>query len=304
MNQTRFCIQAPQKKLIQILKQYKQHQYVLATHSAELITTADPDVIHLVTWADGQSSVQQVDSNKVDDLRNVLGEIGVSFSDLFGYDRAIWVEGPTEEICFPIILEKLLKRVELGLIFVAVRNTGDFERKRDKAKLIWDIYEKLSSNALLLPSAVCFSFDREGRSEREIDDLKRQSRGRAHFTARLTYENYLLDIDAIAALLNHLPRHERNAVVTSEQVKEWLKREGSKFASGKEWSEETGDQSWLSNVHAPNLLKSLFNDLSGAGNTYEKTSHSKVLTEWLIENKPEVLTDLGKYVAELADATH
>jgi predicted ATPase len=86
------------KKLVQILRQYDQHQYVLATHSADLISTAKPDIIHLVRWEDGESKVEKIDATIVNDLREVLTEIGVSFSDLFGYDRVIWVEGPTEEI--------------------------------------------------------------------------------------------------------------------------------------------------------------------------------------------------------------
>jgi hypothetical protein len=263
------------KKLIQILRQYEQHQYVLATHSADLISTAKPEVVHLVRWEDGQSKAESIDARKVEDLRNVLTEIGVSFSDLFGYDRAIWVEGPTEEICFPLIMEKLLKRVELGLIFVAVRNTGDFEKKRDRKKLIWEIYEKLSSGALLLPSVVAFSFDREERSERDIEDLERQSRGQARFISRLTYENYLIDPEAIAALINSLPREGRPDV-TPQQISQWLTENGGKF--GGKWNGSVTDGEWLKKMHAPNLLKNLLNDLASAGDNFEKTSHSKFLT--------------------------
>ena len=288
------------KKLVQILLQYDQHQYVLATHSADLISTAKPDIVHLVRWEDGESKIERVEATKVNDLRDILTEIGVSFSDLFGYDRAIWVEGPTEEICFPLILEKLLKRVELGLIFVAVRNTGDFERKRDRKKLIWDIYEKLSSGALLLPSAVAFSFDREERNERDIQDLERQSKGRAHFISRLTYENFLIDPDAIAALLNSLPRESKPAV-TPEQVTEWLKDNGGRF--GADWNGDLTNTAWLTKVHAPTLLKKLLNELSSPGDNFEKISHSKFLTQWLIDNRPNALADIADHIKVIVEGT-
>ncbi|WP_316394952.1 ATP-binding protein [Bradyrhizobium sp. 33ap4] len=290
------------KKLVQILRRYERHQYVLATHSAELISTAQPDVMHLISWTGGESKIEKIDAAKVDDLRTVLTEIGVSFSDVFGYDRAVWVEGATEEICFPILLERLLQRVELGLIFVAVRATGDFEKKRDRKKLIWDIYEKLSSGALLLPAAVSFSFDREDRSEADIERLKLQSKGRACFMSRLTYENYLIDPDAIASLLNSLPREDEKPA-TSEEVAAWLKSNGGKFISGTKWSDDIGDQEWLRKVHAPSLLDALLNELAGPGDPLDKTSHSKFLTEWLIEHKPETLSELGAHVAELAERT-
>ncbi len=288
------------KKLIQILRQYPQHQYVLATHSADLISTAKPEIIHLARWQDGESKVETVDATKVDDLRTVLAEIGVSFSDLFGYDRAIWVEGPTEEICFPLIVEKLLKRGELGLVFVAVRNTGDFEKKRIPKQLIWEIYAKLSSNALLLPSAVVFSFDREARTDKEIEDLERQSEGRAHFISRLTYENYLIHPDAIAALINSLPR-EGKPDVTSEQVSLWLTTNGGMFRPN--WNGSITHEPWLRKMHAPSLLNTLLNDLASTGDNFEKTSHSKFLTEWLIEHRPDALAELADYVEALVETT-
>ncbi len=288
------------KKLVQILRQYDQHQYVLATHSADLVATARPGVVYLVKWEDGESKVERIDATRVDDLRDVLIEIGVSFSDLFGYDRAVWVEGPTEEICFPLILEKLLKRVELGLIFVAVRNTGDFEKKRDRKKLIWEIYEKLSAGALLLPSVVSFSFDREDRTEQDITDLQRQSKGRAHFISRLTYENFLLNPEAIAALVNSLPR-EGKPVATPEQVTDWLKKNGGKF--GGDWNGDFTDSNWLAKVHAPSLLKELLNELASAGDNFEKTSHSRFLTQWLIDNRPEALADIAEHIRVLVART-
>jgi predicted ATPase len=288
------------KKLIQILSRYDQHQYILASHSAELIATAKPSIVHLVKWENGESKVEKVDSTRVSDLRDILIEIGVSFSDLFGYDRAVWVEGPTEEICFPLILDKVLKRNELGLVFVAVRHTGDFEKKRDRKKLIWEIYEKLSSGALLLPTAVSFSFDREDRTEQDIDDLRRQSKGRAHFISRLTYENYLLIPEAIAALVNSLPR-EGKPTATPEQVMEWLKENGGKF--GAKCNGDITNSDWLTNVHAPSLLNKLLNELASAGDNFEKTSHSKFLTQWLIDNHPAALAEIAEHIRILADET-
>lgn len=289
------------KKLIQILKQYEQHQYVIATHSGDLVATADPEIIQLVTWSEGESSVQAIDKSKLDDLRRILLEVGASFSDVFGFDRAIWVEGPTEEVCFPMILRKLRGTTPLGVAFLAVKNTGDFERKTkgDQKKLIWDLYGRLSSGFALLPAAVTFSFDRESRTDQQIDDLKRESRGRVHFLPRLTYENYLLHPDAIAAVLTDLPREEQGPV-TAEMVTEWIKANGGRFAQSKDWSGEIDEAQWLATVHSPSLLSSLFDELSGTNFEYSKTTHSVLITEWLLEHRPAALSELAAYIDTLS----
>jgi len=288
------------KKLVQILKQYKQHQYILATHSGDLIATAEPDAIQLVTWSKGESRTEELDRARLDDLKRILIEVGVSFSDLFGFDRAVWVEGPTEEACFPIILRKLRASMPLGLIFLAVKNTGDFEAKGHQKKLIWDIYNKLSAGISLLPSMVSFSFDRERRAQSDIDDLIRESKGRVHFLPRLAYENYLLVPEAIAAAINSVPR-DGHQDVTIAQVQDWIAANGGGFG-GKTtsvWSGDTADLRWLQTVDAPKLLKSLFDELSGVNLEYQKTVHSIALTEWLLEHCPNHLEELAEYIESL-----
>lgn len=284
------------KKLVQILQTYGTNQYVMATHSAELITTAQPEALLLVRSKDGESKIEKLDGKNLLDLQTILGEVGVSFSDVFGYDRAVWVEGPTEEICFPLILRKYDAEAIRGTIFLAVKNTGDFEKKVNQKKLIWDIYTRLSSAIPLLPIAVVFSFDRENRKASEIDDLVRESRGKVRFLPRLSYENYLLFPDAIASILN--VEIGQDAISTA-QIVDWLKNNGAKYAPRIEWDGCLSDSSWLAEVHAPNLLKDLFDQVSGINSEYRKARHSVAITEWLLDNRPEALEPLAGYVSEL-----
>jgi predicted ATPase len=288
------------KKLIQTLRQYNHHQFILATHSGDLIATADPETIQLVTWTDGESRVQEVDKKQINYLREILLEVGASFSDFFGFDRAVWVEGPTEETCFPIILDKLRRQKQLGLVFLAVRNTGDFEGRGNQKKLVWDIYKKLTTGMSLLPSMVSFSFDREHRSQKDIDDLDRESQGQVKFLPRLCYENYLLDSEAIAAILNSTPR-EGLSPASASDVDAWLTKNGGKFIA--RWSGELSDPLWLSNVNAAKLLTCLFDELSGTNLEYRKTTHSLLLTEWILEHKPHLFKELAEYIESLAVST-
>ena len=151
----------------------------------------------------------------------------------------------------------------------------------------------------LLPSAVNFSFDRESRTDQQIDDLKRESRGRVHFLPRLTYENYLLNSDAIAAVLTAIPRTGQ-ASVTTEAVIAWMKANGGRYSQIKNWSGDLDDTEWLAAVHSPSLLNALFDELSGVNLEYSKTTHSVLLTEWLLEHRPEALAELAGYIDTLS----
>ncbi|QIP10075.1 AAA family ATPase [Bradyrhizobium symbiodeficiens] len=286
------------KKLIEILQTYDSNQYVLATHSAELIATANPNALLLVQWKDGESRVEYLARQSLSDLHKLLAEVGASFSDVFGYDRVVWVEGPTEETCFPIIVQMLCTETIRGTVFRAVKNTGDFESKTNQKKLIWDIYDRLSSGIPLLPVSVVFSFDRERRSQTEIDDLTRQSRGRVKFLPRLAYENYLIFPEAIAACLNKELGPE---FIADEAVAAWIRENGQKYLPDFEWNREISNPDWLGRVHAPNLLHDAFAILSETRCEYRKSIHSVFITEWLLEHQPASLGPLANYISSLVD---
>jgi len=187
---------------------------------------------------------------------------------------------------------------------VAVRSTGEFESKRPSADLIWEIYEKLSSGRALLPPAIAFVFDREGRSEKEIRDLSRRSGKRVQFFPRRTFENYLINPNAIAALLNTLETFQENPV-TENVVRDWLLAHGGKkMYCGRNM--KTGDldnPEWLASVHGAKLLARLFSELSEHKEEYRKRSHSVWLTNWLLENEPGCFDELGKFLSNLIPRT-
>ncbi len=93
------------KKLINILRQYDKNQYIIATHSSEIIAISDPDTIHHLTWNGEETVIEQLDRSSIDHMTRLLKDLGTNLSDVFGADRVIWVEGPTERECFPLIYE-------------------------------------------------------------------------------------------------------------------------------------------------------------------------------------------------------
>jgi hypothetical protein len=153
------------RKLIEILKQHPMHQYVISTHSPTIITAAKPETIILVTHNGNESKLEHLDSSDATQLRRYLDEIGASLEDVFGADGIVWVEGLTEEKCYPLIIEGIIEQPLMGKVIKGVVATGDFEGKH--AERFFQIYNRLSGAQSLIPPAVAFIFDDEGRSKPE-----------------------------------------------------------------------------------------------------------------------------------------
>ena len=188
------------KKLMNILKYYDKNQYIISTHSPELIKVFDPDLLLAVTWRDGESHVERLDRDSIDDLEAVLSDLGCELADLFAADRVVWCEGMTEARVFPLIARACGLNITTTA-FLELRATGDLESRKIDAQAVLDIYARLSVGPSLLPRSTVFNLDREERRQIEIDDLVRRSKGRIKFLPARTVENFLIDADAIAAVL-------------------------------------------------------------------------------------------------------
>jgi AAA domain, putative AbiEii toxin, Type IV TA system/AAA ATPase domain len=270
------------KKLISILKRF-EHQYIISTHSAELIRVIDPDVLHLIGWKETASTFETVDRKSIQHQRKILADLGVSLSDVFGADQILWVEGPTEERCFPLLLEHI-NLLSPSISIASLVAVDDLRGKSRKAKLSWDIYQKLSNAGVLIPSALAFSFDNDDRSEQEIADMVRESKGLANFLPRRMYENYVLHPRAIADLLSKC----LGRTISEEQI---LKGLNSRQPN---WQE--------SSIDAAKLLADIFTDLSDAKLEFRKTEHSLALTNFILKNDSDHFSELFDYLRKLINS--
>lgn len=289
------------RKLIEVLKEFPRHQYIIATHSSEILRAATPATMTLIRWERPQSVIELVDAGKLSGIRKCLMEVGAKLSDVFGADRILWVEGDTEEECFSLLLAG--QRTAVGTNIVGVKHTGDFGSKRIPIGTIVGIYEKLSKGNAYLPPAVGFVFDRESRTEAQMEDIKARSQSSVRFLPRRMYENYLLVPTALTALMNSLQNFSQTPI-SEEQVNTWLTSKGgsTEYLSPPQQSIAVTDPEWLRTVDGANLLLDLFQDLSGARHIYKKTDHSVQLTEWLLKNDPGVLQELKTFLVEILSA--
>jgi predicted ATP-dependent endonuclease of OLD family len=290
------------KKLIQILNKFPQHQYFISTHSPEVLSAAKPSTITRLKYVDGETIAKSVNLEQTKDLRETLDEIGVRFSDVFFTENILWVEGETEEKAFPLILESADKLFDVAILPLV--HTDDLRERKAKgrkhAKLVFEIYERLSGANALTPPFVAVILDKESSSQEEINKLIEIFGDKLKFIPRMMYENYLIDAEALTNTLNAEIIENTNKV-NIEQVEKWIeeKRE-NKYLSKKEISDEileTAD--WIKKIHAANLLETLFSELSNKTVEYRKTTHSVKLTQWLLENKPEQLSELKEFLINL-----
>jgi predicted ATPase len=276
------------RRLISIMKQHPKHQYIVTTHAPSVITAADPSTLLLTRLEGMESKIETLDVSEAQDLQRTLAEVGARLSDVFGADNILWVEGRTEEECFPMILEEVAEEPLLGTQIIGVRHTGDFE---SEPKEVVALYRKLSEGRGLRPPAVGFIFDREDRDEQELTGLRRRD-DRIQFTKRRMYENYLVNPEAIAAVLSDLDRDGEQ--YSDDEVQKWLEEHGDEFDTGHEYD----TKEWTENVHAANLLEELFTDLSDTRVPFDKVRHAPMLTEWIIEHSPEELREIADLLAD------
>ncbi len=298
-----FLHPAAVKNLLRILQtEYSQHQYIISTHSPEVISFSNPSTVHLVKRSGYDSTVHKLNLNQVEDFREVADHLGISMADVFAADNVIWVEGPTEELCFPLIYSYSTNKIlPPGTAFISVVATGDLSRKKRDRQLVGEIYERLSSTGSPLVKSVKFGFDSEQLSEAEKEDMRRESKGKMHFLPRRHFECYLLDPSAISAFLNSKDG-QSNESHTSELVSQKLTElAASPKFSISEWNDDLSNEAWLEKVDAAKLIAETCKALSEQRVTFNKKADSLFLLKHILETNPNSLKSLTDYVCKLVD---
>jgi len=299
-----FLHPAAVKALLRILQtEYAQHQYIISTHAAEVIGFSNPRRIHLVKRIGYESSVEQLSLEEVAEFRRVAEHLGVSMADVFAADRVIWVEGPTEELCFPLLYQQatghLLPR---GTIFTSVVATGDFISKKRDRQLVYEIYRQLGGATTPLVVAVAFSFDSEALSEAEKQDMGRESRGTVHFLPRRHIECYLINSSAIADFIVEKDQASAGVVTPEAVAARLIELAGERPFLIDEWRGNLDDDEWAAKVDAANLIARTSAELSEQRATFNKKDDTVTLMRRVQEAAPAQLEPLCAYVQRLVES--
>jgi len=294
------CIDEPQsflhpgafRKLLEILRQHPQHQYLICTHSpAGLGATAD-DRLFLVKRTLYGSKVMPLPIADQNTMRDVLAEVGARLSDVFGADSMLWVEGKTEEHCLPEVLRRFEPDALIGLQVLGVINTGELTGKH--AERFCEIYCRLTACGALMPPTVAFVLDREGLNESKRKEIEHRLGQRARWLPRRMYECYLLDCESIAEILRKIDPDCSHDV---EAVRTWINQNGAneKYLAS---THQVFSNEWLEEVDAANLLSDLWKSLTDARHDYRKVKDGLDLTRACLEKGDAGLKSLAGQMAE------
>lgn len=291
------------KSLMRILKSdYGSHQYIVSTHSAEIIGLGIASSIKFVSKVGQSSTVSQIDRNKLDELGDVANSLGISATDVFMHKKIVWVEGPTEEGCFDLIRRQYTPYPEDHIRFISVSSTGEFFSKKRDRELVLDIYRRLTKTMSPVTPSPVFCFDREGLSDDEVLDIRRRSQYKVVFLPRRNIESFLLIPEIIAALFERdYPEISEagKAAAVEARMKELVSER--KFGAGELWNNNLYEHNWLSMVDGAALLADLFNLISDTRVNYVKTRDSLALVSLALETRPEALKDLVDMVHTLEE---
>lgn len=293
-----FLHPAAVKALLRILQtEYAGHQYIISTHAPEVIGFSNPKTIHLVRREGYESSVERLDLAKVEEFRGVAEHLGISMADVFAAERVIWVEGPTEELCFPYLYREMSGQpIPRGTIFTSVAATGDFNRKRDR-QIVYEVYSRLCRASATLVVSILFSFDTEELTEAEKVQMTRDAGGKLHFLPRRHIECYLLDAQAIAEMI---AEKDEGSSVSAEAVEAKLRElAADKRFRVEAWNGDLHDAGWLAKVDAAKLIVHATDELSEQRASFTKKEDSLGLLQKILGRNPEQLSPLYDYVSSL-----
>jgi hypothetical protein len=284
------------RKLVEVLKLHSKQQIIIATHSATIINAADPEIIIIATQAAAETQLEQLDARDSKTLEICLAEIGARLGDVFGADNVLWVEGATEALCFPLILNRIAKKALMGTAIVGIRQVGDLEGR--DAKRVLEIYNSLSKAASFLPPAIGFVLDRECRTAQQRQDLNRLSKNLIVFLPRRMYENYLLHPPAIVNVVNGINGFSSTPIAES-QVSELIEkmRSAGSYYCGLEAPRDSTQ--WIREVDGARVLKEVFAALSQTRVSYDKVKHSVALTKWIVDNAPSELDGIAALLNQI-----
>jgi predicted ATPase len=279
------------KELISILREDRNNQYILSTHYPEIVVAADPERYFVLRFRNEKTELETAARSDLLKARQTLEELGSQLSDIFGADSVVWVEGPTEVQCFPLLLASSKKKAAPNIAIAALRNTGDLEGKQ--ASAIADIYRNLTSSHAIIPTSAALCLDGDKANIANLNSLK-DAFGSVHFLARRCYENYLINVNALSDTLNGL-EYFKSTPTSVDAVNAWILQNGSDPKYGaKDHAPFT--TKWIETVDAPRLLDNLFQQLSDATETFRKPLHSVQLTKWLLQNDRDALQELVNFV--------
>jgi len=274
---------------------YPQHQYIISGHSPDVIFSSNASGLFSVQRNDLQSTVTPLRLETAENAREVAGLLGFSLLDVFGNDRILWVEGQTEEIVFPLILEAFDDPLSADFGVCAVAVNSSLTASATRRNEVLTIYDNAGKRLAPLLKGMAFGLDREKLSDESVPQFERSHR-KLRFLKRRCLENYLILPWAIRDRLA-----ERGVDLSERQVSAEIARIGGDraFGASSYWKNDTTDPKWLRWIDGARLLEALFRNLTSNQHDYRKTEDSVAICRIILGREKDALIELKNFIVDL-----
>jgi energy-coupling factor transporter ATP-binding protein EcfA2 len=288
-----------ERSLMRLIDQHREHQFVVATHSHQLLRARPLAQARLVT-NDGEASY----IGAISDDATLLQQFEITAADLWLADRVLWVEGISEVAIFDALLDAEFEPADrIGLEIRPM--PGDTSRFASRtARQAGQAYEFCREViAAISPVAIptYFLFDRDEKDDEVVARLGAASDGRALFLPAREVENLFLDVGVIGVALNQRLESLEQPLVDQADIDAAFRTlleqtdDRNLFPRG---CRDVDDQ--LSVVKGSELLRRLYWEYTVS--EYDKARDGRVLATLTLQRRPEALEPLRDALRRFEDA--
>lgn len=196
-------------------------QIFLTTHSPIFVNLSRPASIYQTTYTNGRTTVTRLSGAEL--LGQMLQDIGARNSDVLLSDAVLFVEGPSDGEALSIWSETLKPGLRERNVTLLPMGGGEYSERRARTRS--DVLIGISQGA---PIPHMFVFDRDERSQAEIQKLQQTLGDRAHLLEKRELENYLLVPLALLAAIRS-KCHDNTKIL--EQIDQTRKEEITRLIS-------------------------------------------------------------------------
>ncbi|MFK7681723.1 ATP-dependent nuclease [Priestia megaterium] len=274
-----FLHPSAEKAIYDIIGENNHHQYLLTTHSPILINYSFEKNIFLVDKEDGISRFTELEN-----IQEVLNNIGVSNSDFALSDKVLFVEGETEEAVIPQILSHFgMKQIGYNYRVLKMGGTGNEFTKKSVMTRNHEKLQLILGGVSDSPIPYKIIIDMDEKTEEKIVEIKEKYGESIIILERREFENYLIEsYEELAEVINNNVGSE----VTSHADVEKLIGELLAQTESTRLFPKAKDNP-LKNVVGSEVLEQLFDEY---GVRFNKVQHGLEITALVLQKHPEKLT--------------
>ncbi|MEK4077950.1 AAA family ATPase [Paenibacillus sp. FSL M7-0656] len=273
-----FLHPSAEKAIYDLVSEGSEHQFIFTTHSPILINYPSEKYLIHVNKMKGKSTFTQLEQ-----IQEVLQDIGVSNSDYALSDKVIFVEGQTEEIVLPMILSHFgLKQIGYNYRILNMKGTGNYFTKNSSMREHKGKLDLILSGISESPIPYKIIIDADNKTDEKLLTLRESYGDSIIILERREYENYFLDCyQELSEIIN---QYTSIVVTDPNRIKGDI--EQLLLAADDIKLFPRGSINVLKDVVGSEVLERLFKNYSLH---YNKVDHGVELTKKVLNTTPEKL---------------